>query len=63
MSVERCEIHSLHYDTDLKLCCPICEEAESQEITALREALAQVTAERDTWKHGTLHRDDVITEL
>jgi hypothetical protein len=32
MSVERCDQHDLHYDTDLKLCCPLCEEEESDKI-------------------------------
>jgi hypothetical protein len=50
MSVERCDRHDLHYDTDLKLCCPLCEEAGVEEIVKLRDALATSEKERVRWQ-------------
>ena len=42
MSVEFCEAHSRHYDTDLELACPRCEgepQSFSQMIIAVRGAM------------------------
>jgi hypothetical protein len=50
MSVERCDQHDLYYDTDLKLCCPLCEEAGVEEIVKLRDALTTSEKERVRWQ-------------